>query len=84
MLPSASGRAVPGDVSREEDARRMMDEAVSGFGRLDILVNNAGIWTQGTVETLTAELWDRLMAVNVRGVFLCSKPGASAVPLSLP
>ena len=78
LLPAAGGRVVVADVSREEDARRLMDETVAAFGRLDILVNNAAVWAHGTVETLTVELWDRLMAINVRGVFLCSK---YAVPL---
>ena len=73
LLPPGAGRAVVGDVSREDDARRLVDEAVAAFGRLDVLVNNAGIWAHGTVETLSPELWDRLMAVNVRGVFLCSR-----------
>ncbi len=78
MLPAGSGHAVAADVSAEEDARRLIDEASRAFGRLDILVNNAGMWTRGTVESLSTEQWDRLMAVNVRGVYLCSR---YAVPL---
>ncbi len=78
LLPAGSGRVVVADVSRDEDARRLMDETVHAFGRLDVLVNNAAIWARGTVDTLDVELWDRLMAVNVRGVFLCSR---YAVPL---
>jgi meso-butanediol dehydrogenase/(S,S)-butanediol dehydrogenase/diacetyl reductase len=77
-LLSDRGRAVTADVRAEDDARQLMDEAVQAFGRLDVLVNNAGIWASGTVETIPMELWDRLMAVNVRGVYLCSK---YAVPL---
>ena len=73
LLPAGAGRAVIADVSREDDARRMVDEAVAAFGRLDVLVNNAAIWAHGTVETLSPEVWDQLMAVNVRGVFLCSR-----------
>jgi len=66
-------RAFQADVAQEDDARRMVEAAVGAFGRLDILVNNAGIWRTGTVETLSAADWDGLIAVNVRGVFLCSK-----------
>jgi NAD(P)-dependent dehydrogenase (short-subunit alcohol dehydrogenase family) len=73
MLPAGNGRAVQADVAVEADARRTVEEATAAFGRLDILVNNAALWARGTVEEYTVEQWDRLMAVNVRGVFLCSK-----------
>ncbi|MFN8559278.1 MAG: SDR family oxidoreductase [Dehalococcoidia bacterium] len=78
-LPAGAARACAADVSLEEDARRLIDLAVTAFGRLDILVNNAGIWASGTVDSYTVEQWDRLMAVNVRGVFLCSKYGVPAL-----
>jgi NAD(P)-dependent dehydrogenase (short-subunit alcohol dehydrogenase family) len=65
--------AVQADVTQETDCARLMQSAVEAFGRLDILVNNAGIWKTGTVETLSAADWEQLMAVNVTGVFLCSK-----------
>jgi NAD(P)-dependent dehydrogenase (short-subunit alcohol dehydrogenase family) len=51
----------------------MAATAVREFGRLDILVNNAGIVLPGTAVTTTEAEWDRLMAVNVKGVFLCCK-----------
>ena len=64
---------IKSDVSKEEDARRMVMETVSKYGRLDILVNNAGILIEKTIEELTVEEWDRIMAINVKGVFLVSK-----------
>jgi NAD(P)-dependent dehydrogenase (short-subunit alcohol dehydrogenase family) len=64
---------VVGDVGRAADCEALAQSAVDSFGRLDILVNNAGIWRQGTVESFSEEEWDGLMAINVRGVFLCSK-----------
>lgn len=73
LAPAGSVHAIAVDVSVEEDARRLMTETVGRFGRLDILVNGAALWARGTVEELTVEQWDRLMGVNVRGVFLCSK-----------
>jgi len=64
---------VQGDVSQEREAARVIDETVSRFGRLDILYNNAGIVVGGTVENSSLEEFDRCLAVNLRGVFLCSR-----------
>ncbi len=66
------------DVSDAEQVREVFDNVIAEFGRLDILVNNAGIAgpTEPTHE-IDDEDWDRLMAVNVRGVFLCTR---SAIP----
>ena len=61
------------DVSDSAQVKRMMDETVDRFGRLDVLVNNAGYGIRGDVVTTTEEDWDALMAVNLKGVFLCSK-----------
>jgi len=65
-------RAV-GDVSDSQDARQFVQTAIEAFGHLDILVNNAGIYVQGDALATPEGDWDRLMAVNLRGVFLCSK-----------
>jgi NAD(P)-dependent dehydrogenase (short-subunit alcohol dehydrogenase family) len=62
-----------GDVSKTEDARRIIEESVAHFGRLDILFNNAGIVIPGTVDSMSVEDWDRTMAVNARGPFIVSK-----------
>ncbi len=61
------------DVADPAAAKRLADEAVAKYGRIDVLFNNAGISGVGTVHETSAELWDRVMAVNVRGVFLVSK-----------
>ena len=60
---------------------RTFRDVAAEFGRLDILVNNAGIAHVGTIEQTTPDDLDRLYAVNVRGVFLCSK---AAVGIMLP
>ena len=62
------------DVSNEDDWRLAVDEAARRFGRLDILVNNAGITIPRVpIEVRTEEEWDRIMAVNAKGVFLGTK-----------
>ena len=61
------------DVSRPEDCRRAVAQAIQAFGQLDVLVNNAGIGATGTVLTTDEATWDRLMAVNLKGTFLMSK-----------
>jgi len=67
--------AVVADVSKETDARRMVDHAIATYGRVDVLYNNAGIMPQAdhSVIDTSVEDWDRVMAVNVRGVFLGCK-----------
>ena len=61
------------DVSQEQAIRRMVEETVARFKALHVLVNNAGIGVYKTVLDTSAEEWDRCQAVNLRGVFLCSK-----------
>ncbi|WP_326522815.1 SDR family NAD(P)-dependent oxidoreductase [Sphingomonas sp.] len=58
------------DVSDEESVAACVADVVARFGRLDIVFNNAGIGGSGGVDTLAAERWDQVMAVNVRSVFL--------------
>lgn len=59
------------DVARMADARRLVDAAVSRFGRLDILVANAGIWNYKPmpIERMTEKAWDEMIAVNLKGVY---------------
>jgi meso-butanediol dehydrogenase/(S,S)-butanediol dehydrogenase/diacetyl reductase len=75
LVQEAGGVAiyVPGDISRAEDAERAVKETVKAFGRLDILFNNAGIVIPGRIDNTSEEDWDRMMAVNLKGVFLASK-----------
>lgn len=74
-IARAGGQAisVPGDVTRSEDVRRMIAAAVERFGGLDIVVNSAGALLAATAEETSEEDWDRLMAVNAKGVFLVSQ-----------
>jgi len=74
-IAAAGGRAaaVAGDVSRDEDCRRMVADAVERWGGLDVLVNNAGIGASGNVLTTDEATFDRILAVNVRGTFLMSR-----------
>jgi len=66
--------SVQGDVSRPEDAQKMVRATVERYGRLDILVNNAGINIQlKPLCDLTVEEFDKVIAINLRGSFLCMK-----------
>ena len=64
---------VPLDVTSEEAWRRAIAATAERFGKLDILVNNAGIPGLEGIEDTTVETWDRIMAVNSKGVFLGTK-----------
>jgi len=67
------------DVARSEDARRLVDVALETYGRLDILINSAGIYTRGDVVGTSPETWERVLAVNLTGVFLCCKAAIPAM-----
>jgi 3-oxoacyl-[acyl-carrier protein] reductase len=67
--------AVQTDVSDERQVGRLIDKTVTRFGRLDILVNNAGIIAGGRLAETTAESFDDVMNVNLRGTFLCCRDG---------
>ena len=64
---------IQADVSQSGDCEAAVDRVVQRFGRLDILVNNAGIISRADVVDLPEQEWDRVMAVNVKSVFLLSK-----------
>jgi NAD(P)-dependent dehydrogenase (short-subunit alcohol dehydrogenase family) len=74
-VEGAKGRAliIPSDVSDERQVERAVRLTVEETGRVDVLVNNAAIGDWCPVETYSVERWDRLMAVNLRGVFLFSR-----------
>src|SRR4051812_18526368 len=83
LIEEAGGRAlaVRCDVSREEDVKAALDKTVEGFGRLDFAFNNAGVEQPITpAADLMAEEWDRIVDVDLRGVFLCMK---HEIPLML-
>jgi glucose 1-dehydrogenase len=64
---------VQGDVSKEEDVVRMVGDAVEGLGGIDVLVNNAGIQISRPTEELSSADFDRVLAVNLRGAFMCAR-----------
>jgi NAD(P)-dependent dehydrogenase (short-subunit alcohol dehydrogenase family) len=61
------------DVTRAADCRRVVECALREFGKIDVLFNNAGIIRRATVLDLSEEDWDRVMAVNVKSIFLLSR-----------
>ncbi len=75
QIEATGGRAVAitADVSDAADCERIVREAVDAFGGLDILHNNAGIIRRADALGTTVEEWDRVMAVNVRSIFLMCK-----------
>lgn len=74
-----AGMAVPVDVSDEASVATLFDRVDSACGRLDVLVNNAAVFStlrMGPFDEILVDEWDHVMAVNVRGPFLCSRAAA--------
>ena len=65
--------AVKADVSDEAAVKAAFAEARAAVGEIDILVNNAGIDTTSEVADMPTDMWDKMMAVNLRGIFLCTR-----------
>lgn len=70
--------AVQVDVSDEAATKNMAAQTLARFGRIDVLINNAAIFAtipmnRGRIETIASEEWDRLMAVNLKGLFFCCR-----------
>ena len=75
----ATGRkalAIPGDISRAADVKRVFDGAIRHFGKIDILVNNAAIFPSYNFLEITEQQWDQVQDINVKGTFLCSQAAA--------
>jgi NAD(P)-dependent dehydrogenase (short-subunit alcohol dehydrogenase family) len=74
-IRQAGGEAsfTPADVTREEQCATLIRFAIDTYSRLDVLVNNVGWFPRATLEETTTELWDRVLAVNLRGAFYCCK-----------
>jgi NAD(P)-dependent dehydrogenase (short-subunit alcohol dehydrogenase family) len=81
MIAGEGGEAAvfTADVTRSEDCRAMVDEAVRRWGRLDILDNNVGIGSRGTVVEIGEEEWARVMEVNVTSMMLTGKHAVPAM-----
>src|ERR687890_849374 len=76
MIEADGGRAlaVRCDVTRSEDVKAALDQTIATFGRLDAAFNNAGVeQAKKAMADITEEEWDRIIAINLRGVFLCMK-----------
>ena len=69
----AEAIAVNGDVIHDRETRKAVDEAEKAFGRVNVLVNNAGLLSVSTVENITEDEWDRVVATNLKGPFLMSR-----------
>ena len=69
----ASSLAVAGDVSDETSVKAIVASALAEWGRVDILVNNAGYLRMSSIVDMTLDEWERVFAVDARGVFLCSR-----------
>jgi 3-oxoacyl-[acyl-carrier protein] reductase len=74
-IKNSSGQVIiiPCDITKSVEVRAMVNQVQKTFGRVDILVNNAGIIRRGTIDTVTEEDWDRVIEVNLKGTFNCSK-----------
>jgi len=82
-----------GDVSQADDVESMVDTAIRRYGKLDILYNNVGVGGPGTVVSVTEEVWDNCIDLNMKGTMLCCKyaiprmkksGGGSIINLSTP
>jgi 3-oxoacyl-[acyl-carrier protein] reductase len=61
------------DISQSDAVAELVAEGLAAFGRIDLLVNNAGIIRRGTIETISEEDWDRVIAINLKGTFNCCR-----------
>ena len=74
-----SALALDCDVTKAADTQRVVKSAEDAFGKVNVLVNNAGALSVSTVENITEEDWDRVMATNVKGPFLMSRAALPAM-----
>jgi len=74
-IKALGGKALPvkADVSLREEVNDMVKNALMTFGKIDILVNNAGVITRKPAEEFLEAEWDKIINVNLKGVFLCSQ-----------
>lgn len=73
-LPSGTEvLTVAGDIATEQHVSALMEQVRTRFRRLDLLVNNAGAFDGGALDQFSIEAWDRVLATNLRGPFLCTR-----------
>ncbi|MDF2941599.1 MAG: fabG2 [Herbinix sp.] len=78
-IKNAGGEAIAiqADISREEEAKKLIEEAKKHFGRLDVLVNNAGITKDNLLMRMSEDDFNSVMDINLKGTFLCTKHAAT-------
>ncbi len=69
---SVDGIIIKADISRGDEVKRLIDATVNKFKEINVLVNNAGIIHPSPLEETSEEIWDKVVNVNLKGVFLCS------------
>lgn len=65
--------ALSADVSDYDSFKKVIDKTIDNFGKLDVAYNNAGVVGIGSIEEITPDEWDRVLNVNAKGVFVCTK-----------
>ena len=76
--PALHAHGAGADVTKNQSVDRLVQETVSRTGRIDVLVNNAGVVSNTPILDLSEEEWDRTLAVNLKGVFVCSQSVAGS------
>jgi NAD(P)-dependent dehydrogenase (short-subunit alcohol dehydrogenase family) len=76
---SGDAHFIRADVSKEREVRTLIDEVMRRWKRLDVLVNNAGVYVQGDAAEVSLSDWERILAVNLTGPFLCTKHAVPAM-----
>jgi 2-deoxy-D-gluconate 3-dehydrogenase len=76
MARGGKARAIHADATSADDAKKAVEATVESFGRLDILVNNAGIYPISPILEISEEMWDRVLDINIKGVYFYSRAAA--------
>lgn len=64
---------IEADISKEEDCIRLIEETIKNYNRIDVLVNNAGVQQDVALEETTVDLWQKILAVDLTGPFICCR-----------